>query len=72
LKILCNERSGILADLLNTISRIGFTVKSANAKIVGNEKIECDFAIIPRELEEVYQMVKRIKKVRGVLKVFFE
>ncbi|MDH3353073.1 MAG: hypothetical protein OEL87_01355, partial [Nanoarchaeota archaeon] len=72
LKVLCEDRSGILADLLNTISRIGFTVKDANAKIVGNDGIECNFTIIPKEVEEVCQMIKKIKNVRSVIQVFFE
>ena len=71
-KVLCNERSGILVDLLNTISRIGFKVKGANAKFVGDEKVECHFIIMPKELDEVYQMIGRIKKIRGVVKIFFE
>ena len=72
LKILCEDRSGILADLLNTISRGGFIVKNANAKVVGNGGVECDFVIIPKELDEVCLMVGRVRKVRGVEKVFFE
>ncbi len=71
-KILCEDRSGVLADLLNTISRIGFIVRSANAKLVGNEYVECDFVVIPKELEEVCLMVERVKKVRSVVQVFFE
>lgn len=72
LKVLCEDRSGILADLLNTISRTGFVVKSANAKIVGNGKVECDFVLIPKKLDEVCRMVDRAKKVRSVVQVFFE
>lgn len=72
LKVLCSDRSGILADLLNTISRIGFVVKSANAKLVGNGNVECDFVVIPKELDEVVLMIRRLQKVRSVLQVFFE
>lgn len=72
LKVLCGDRSGILADLLNTISRGGFVVRSANAKIVGNGNAECDFIVIPKELDEVEEMVKRVGRVRGVRRVFFE
>jgi GTP diphosphokinase / guanosine-3',5'-bis(diphosphate) 3'-diphosphatase len=72
LKVLCGDRSGILADLLNTISRGGFVVRSANAKIVGNGDAQCDFVVIPKELDEVCLMVGRVRKVRGVRQVFFE
>ena len=72
LKVLCDDRCGILADLLNTISRTGFIVSSADAKVVGNCRVECDFVFIPRKLDEVWEMVSRVKKVRSVLQVFFE
>lgn len=72
LKILSGERSGILADLLNTISRGGFVVRRANAKIVGNGDVECDFVVIPKKLDEVCSMVDRVRKVRSVKQVFFE
>ncbi|MBS3087724.1 bifunctional (p)ppGpp synthetase/guanosine-3',5'-bis(diphosphate) 3'-pyrophosphohydrolase [Candidatus Pacearchaeota archaeon] len=72
LKALCGDRSGILADLLNTISRGGFVVRSANARIVGNGDVECDFVVIPRGLDDVCWMVGRVGKVRGVSQVFFE
>jgi guanosine-3',5'-bis(diphosphate) 3'-pyrophosphohydrolase len=72
LRVLCRDRSGILSDLLNTISRLGFVVRGASAKIVGNDEVECRFEVIPRELEEVEGMVERIRKVRSVFRVWFE
>ena len=72
LKVLCEDRSGILADLLNTISRGGFVVRSANAKVVGNDKVECEFVVIPKGLDDVVRMVDRVKKVRSVFRVYFE
>ncbi len=72
LTVLCEDRSGILADLLNTISRMGFTVKNASAKVVGNSDVKCNFAIIPRGIDEVYKMIKGIENVRSVIRVFFE
>jgi GTP pyrophosphokinase len=72
LKVLSGDRSGILADLLNTISRGGFVVRGANAKIVGNGEVECDFVVIPKVLDEVERMVGRVGKVRGVMRVWFE
>jgi (p)ppGpp synthase/HD superfamily hydrolase len=72
LKILCEDRSGILADLLNTIARVGFVVKNANAKVVGNGHVECEFSVIPKGVDDVCLMVDRVKRVRSVVQVFFE
>ena len=47
------DRLGILADILNTISSKSFVVKEANAKLIGNNLVECSFVIIPRELENI-------------------
>ncbi|MFH1918165.1 MAG: HD domain-containing protein [Nanoarchaeota archaeon] len=67
-----SDRSGILADILNTISRGGFVVKEANAKLKGNHVSECSFVIVPQKLEHVVNLIKMIEKVRGVLKIWFE
>ena len=67
-----SDRSGILADILNTISRGGFVVKEANAKLICNGVSECSFVVVPQELEHVVNLIKMIGKVRGVLKIWFE
>lgn len=72
LKIEAVERSGILADTLNTISRESFVVLGAKVKIIGNKLAECKFTIVPRELENVVKLIERIKKVRGIKKIWFE
>jgi len=67
-----SDRSGILADILNTISRASFVVKEANAKLIDNGISECSFVIVPQEIEHVVKLIKRIEKVRGVQKIWFE
>lgn len=66
------ERSGLLADLLHTIASAGFEVKEAKAKLIDMEKAECSFAVIPKDLDHLKELVKRIKKVRGVKRIWFE
>ena len=66
------ERAGILADLLNTISRGGFVVKEASAKMIGNDAVECFFVIVPQKLENIVKLIKRIEKVPGFRKARFE
>ncbi len=66
-----DERSGLLADLLNTVVRAGFEVKEAKGKLVGGEQAECSFTLIPRDLNHVKELVKKVNKVKGVHRVYF-
>jgi len=71
IKAHARERAGILADILNTITSGGFVVKEAKIKMLESGMVECGFVVVPKELSEVVRMIDRIKKVRGVKKVFF-
>lgn len=66
------DRPGILADLLNTISRKGFKTLEANAKISGNENAECYFILKLENLEELKEVIERVKKIEGVYKVWLD
>ena len=67
-----HERSGLLADLLHTIANAGFEVKEAKAKLVDLEHALCSFLIIPKDLEHLKDLMKRVVKVKGVTQVYFE
>jgi GTP diphosphokinase / guanosine-3',5'-bis(diphosphate) 3'-diphosphatase len=66
------ERSGFLADILHTIATAGFEVKEAKAKLTGPEDMECQFLVAPRRLSELEELMRRVKKVKGVLKIYFD
>ncbi len=66
------ERSGLLADLLNTIANTGFEVKEAKAKLLSSTLAQCSFLVVPRDLEHLKELVRRIHKVRGLKKIYFE
>ena len=66
------ERSGVLAEVLHTIATAGFSVKEAKAKMVDVGRVQCSFMVIPRDLEQLVELVQRVKKVRGIQKVYFE
>jgi GTP diphosphokinase / guanosine-3',5'-bis(diphosphate) 3'-diphosphatase len=66
------ERSGVLADLLHTIAQAGFEVKEAKAKLLDLGNVECSFLVVPRDLEELKDMVSRVNKVKGVKRIYFE
>lgn len=65
------NRSGLLADILHTISRGGFVVKEAKAKLMDPLVAKCSFVIAPRELDDVVTLVSRVKNIRGVLRMDF-
>ena len=66
------ERSGLLADLLHNIANVGFEVKEAKAKLTGPQDMECQFLVVPRSLKHLEELVKRVKKVKGVRRMYFE
>ena len=65
------ERSGLLADLLHTIATAGFEVKEAKAKLLGSKEVQCSFLVIPKDLEEIKELIVRVKKVKGVMRIYF-
>lgn len=70
--VLAEERSGLLADLLHTIAQTKFEVKEAKAKLIDRDYAECSFAVIPRNLEHLKELVRKVQKVRSVKKLYFE
>ncbi|MCR4327372.1 MAG: TGS domain-containing protein [Nanoarchaeota archaeon] len=67
-----SDRSGILADIINTLLRKNFKVKETNAKLSGNNFAECYFTVLVNTKEELKEAIKRIKKIKGVMKVWFD
>ena len=66
------ERSGLLADLLHTIASAKFEVNEAKAKLIGSGEMEGSFLVVPKDLEQVKELVRKVGKVKGVKKVYFE
>ena len=70
--VAAEERSGLLADLLHTIAKAGFEVKEAKGKLIDRHSAECSFLVIPRDLEQLKELVRRVQNVKGVKKIYFE
>jgi GTP diphosphokinase / guanosine-3',5'-bis(diphosphate) 3'-diphosphatase len=70
--IKARERSGLLADLLHTIATAGFEVKEAKAKLIDLEHAQCSFLIIPKDLDHLKELIKRVNKVKGVNQIYFD
>lgn len=69
IEVFCDDRIGLMADLMNTISRTGINVGRAGAKIVGRDKARCFFVINFKNLEQLSDILARIKKVASVKRV---
>ncbi len=64
------NRVGIFAEILNSIVATRTTIKAANAKNITSDMIECGFSIESKSLGHVKELLKRIKKIKGVKGVF--
>jgi GTP pyrophosphokinase len=67
-----SDRSGILADIINTISRKGFKITEANGKLTGNSTAECYFKVSVGEIRGLREIISRIQKIRDVKKIWFD
>jgi GTP pyrophosphokinase len=69
LGVLALDRTGLLADILNTISSTGTHVSSAHIKMAGNDMAECRFDVEIVNLNHLRDLISRVKKVKDVSKV---
>lgn len=65
-----SSKSGILAEILNAVSRQGFTIKEANAKLIEDDVTECKFIIMPKDIDSIESLVKKIQNIKDVKRVF--
>lgn len=66
LKIVADDRKGLMIDLLNTISTTGAKINSANAKLIESDRAEFSFQIEIESLEHMNLVMERISNVRSV------
>jgi len=64
------DRSGIMSDILNTISRLGYKVKEASGKMIGNDYVECSFDVEADSKIEIMGIIEKIKKIKSVEKIY--
>ncbi|MBI5798293.1 bifunctional (p)ppGpp synthetase/guanosine-3',5'-bis(diphosphate) 3'-pyrophosphohydrolase [Candidatus Woesearchaeota archaeon] len=70
LKVEALNRTGLFAEILNTLIAINTTMKSAHAKPLGSNIVECSFGIETSGLAHLQDVIKRVKKIQGVRNVF--
>ena len=72
LVLMTTDRPGILADILNTFLRMGFKIREANAKFLGEGFAECSFVVYAETKERIEELISGAKKIRGVNKIWIE
>ncbi len=69
-KVEAENRTGLFAEILNSLVSIQTQIKSAGAKSIHNDSVECSFTIESKGLQHLQDVVKRIKRIKGVKNVY--
>ena len=66
------DRTGIFAEILNTAASIKIQIKNAKGKEVNKNLAEFRFGFDPESLEQVIELINRIKKIKGTKNVYIK
>jgi guanosine-3',5'-bis(diphosphate) 3'-pyrophosphohydrolase len=69
MRIVCNDKKGILADISSAISTLDVNISHAEINTSQDGKATCDFCVNVQDLDEFNRVVAAVKKVRGVVSV---
>ncbi|MDI6737897.1 MAG: bifunctional (p)ppGpp synthetase/guanosine-3',5'-bis(diphosphate) 3'-pyrophosphohydrolase [Nanoarchaeota archaeon] len=69
-KVEAHNRTGLFAEILNSLVSIQTQIKSAGAKPIHNDLVECSFTMESKGLQHLQDVVRRIKRIRDVKKVY--
>lgn len=69
-KVEAYNRTGLFAEILNSLVSIQTQIKSAGAKPIHNDLVECSFTIESKGLQHMQDVVKRIKRIRDIKQVY--
>ncbi|MDP3728198.1 MAG: bifunctional (p)ppGpp synthetase/guanosine-3',5'-bis(diphosphate) 3'-pyrophosphohydrolase [bacterium] len=70
IKVDAENRTGLFAEILNTLIAQSTSIKHANAKPIGNQFVECSFQMETSGLKHLQDLIQRLKKINGVRHVF--
>ncbi len=70
IKVDAENRTGLFAEILNTLIAQSTTIKHANAKATGDKFVECSFEMETAGLAHLQDLIKRLGKIQGVRHVF--
>jgi len=69
LKINANDRIGLLAEILNSISSLAINMEKAEAHVSGKQLAECNIKLKFNNIEELTKVINRIKKIQDIRKI---
>ncbi len=64
------NRTGLFAEILNTIIKTQTSIKSAKAKLIGPHLVECRFTMEARGVNHVQDIARKVSKVQDVKRVY--
>ncbi len=70
LKVEANDRVGLFADILNTISATGTNMSEAKAKMVNKELAQVTFYAEVDDIDHLKDLIERIKRIQSVKRVY--
>ncbi len=69
MRIICNDKKGILADVSTAISLMDVNITHAETTTTPEGKATCDFTVNVTDLDQFNRVAAAVKKVRGVVSV---
>ena len=69
IRIICNDKKGILADVSAAISLMDVNITHAETTTTPEGKATCDFTVNVTDLDQFNRIAAAVKKVRGVVSV---
>lgn len=70
IKVDAANRTGLFAEILNTLIAQSTSITHAHAKPMGDQFVECSFEMETAGLEHLQNLIKRLRKISGVRHVF--
>ena len=68
-RVLCEDRSGMLANITNAMSDQGINISQVNARVDEAGRAVCNFKLGIGSLEQFKDVAKKVEKIKGVLGV---
>lgn len=69
LRILSDDTQGLLASISQTFRKAGINISAVNCQTSDENSAVNDFTIIVRDLEQLSDVIKQLKQIRGVTEV---
>ncbi|MBW2703137.1 MAG: bifunctional (p)ppGpp synthetase/guanosine-3',5'-bis(diphosphate) 3'-pyrophosphohydrolase [Deltaproteobacteria bacterium] len=66
-RVLCEDRSGMLANITNVMSDQGINISQVNARVDDAGRAVCNFKLGIGSLEQFKDVAKKVEKIKGVL-----